>query len=675
MAIVETVDVSMTETVSPRLRGRYFQVIPVTGTSSAGHAIEIAGWVLGRECPVVAVELLHKGNVCRRASVDKHRPDAAKTYPNVPEAAYSGFKINMTVLGLTPEIEFLVQAVLKDQDRLPLGVIRLRRSWRQDRFDTNPPLVSVVIPCYDQAHFLSEAIQSVLTQTYPHVELVVVDDGSNDNTVAVVNRYPGIRYFRQENQGLAAARNAGLRQTIGEYLVFLDSDDRLLPHALEAGLRCFQENPACGFVYGHCQFIAFDGASMRGLPSPVVKDNFYLELLRGMPILAPASVMYRREVFESVGGFNVALSPAADYKMYYDIARQFPVSCHGEKIVEYRKHGTSMTRDSLRMLRSNLAALRLQRQHVKADRSKKEAYKAGIRFWKQQCGPGSVQQIKALAETGQWTTAIGGCWQLLRLCPSYLLLLMGDKPLPRRIRDWIERGLGERAPSQSDSDVSQQLGQRIRQVVHTRIPSHAKVIVVDKGDGGVLELDAREQWHFPGAKEGSPEKLLSAGSSKGSKEVTWMNVGTAYDFRLYRGKGRRKLLAAIKVMQTEGATLTAALEPVLARNTTGPGTILWNSGNDSESEIYVSMSPRFSGYYPLDSEEAIARLEALREKGAEFLLFPCTAFWWLEHYPEFKSHLESQYRVIADAKTTDDTCIIFDVRCPRAREQQCVTSV
>jgi len=132
MATVEIIDVSLTEVVPARLRGRYFQVIPVTGTSSAGHSIEIAGWVLGRECPVVAVELLNERNVCRRAPVNNYRPDAAKIYPNVPEAAYSGFKINMTVLGLTPEIEFLVQAVLKDQNRVPLGVIRARRSWRRD---------------------------------------------------------------------------------------------------------------------------------------------------------------------------------------------------------------------------------------------------------------------------------------------------------------------------------------------------------------------------------------------------------------------------------------------------------------------------------------------------------------------------------------------------------------
>ena len=101
-------------------------------------------------------------------------------------------------------------------------------------------LVSVVIPCYNQAHFLGEAIESVLAQTYPHREIVVVDDGSPDNTREVASRYPGVRYVRQENQGLAAARNTGLRHSSGSYLVFLDADDRLLPEALEVGLRQLQ---------------------------------------------------------------------------------------------------------------------------------------------------------------------------------------------------------------------------------------------------------------------------------------------------------------------------------------------------------------------------------------------------------------------------------------------------
>src|SRR5918997_500688 len=106
-------------------------------------------------------------------------------------------------------------------------------------------LVSVVIPCYNQAHFLGEAIESVLSQTYPHFEVVVVDDGSTDNTQEVAARYPGVRYIRQENQGLAGARNAGIRRSNGSFLVFLDADDRLLPRALEAGLKALKEHPEC----------------------------------------------------------------------------------------------------------------------------------------------------------------------------------------------------------------------------------------------------------------------------------------------------------------------------------------------------------------------------------------------------------------------------------------------
>jgi glycosyltransferase involved in cell wall biosynthesis len=675
MATVEIIDVSMTETVSARLRGRYFQVTPVSGTASAGDSIEIAGWVLGRECPAVAVELLNARNVCRRVPVDNYRHDVAKIYPNVPEAAYSGFKINMTVLGLTPEIEFLLQAVLKDQNRVPLGVIRARRSWRGDEFGTDPLLVSVVIPCYDQAHFLCEAIESVLAQTYPHFEVVVVDDGSNDNTAAVVNRYPGIRYIRQQNQGLAAARNTGLQHSIGDRLVFLDADDRLMPHALEVGRSSLKDHSECAFVYGHSRFMSFDGLQFHRQPRPRIQGDYYLALLRGCPIFAPASVMYRREVFESVTGFEPSLSPAADYDLYYRIARQFPIYCHGEVIAEYRKHGTSMTRTGELMLKYNLAALRRQWKYVKRSSPHRQAYNTGIKFWKEAWGRYVVNQVRAAVAEGAWKRAIQGGWALLRFCPSHLALVTGDKPVLQRIRHWIGRTMCKKCSTPPHGDTSEQLVEKIHQVVNTCIPSRAKVIVVDKGDGGVLDLDAREQWHFPQAKEGSPERLLTAGSSKGSKDLPWINFESAYDFRLYEGRDRRKLVAAIKLMQTEGATLSAALEPVRVTDETRPGTILWTSRNGSDSEIYVSVSPRFSGYYPLDSDEAVARLEALREKGAEFLLLPCTTFWWLEHYPEFKLHLETRYRVTADAKATDSSCIIFDLRSPNAGKERPATSI
>src|SRR5713101_4173715 len=118
-----------------------------------------------------------------------------------------------------------------------------------------PPLVSVIIPSYNHAQFLGQAIESVLAQSYSNFELIVVDDGSTDNTTEVARRYSPVRYIYQENAGLSSARNSGLRQSRGEFLVFLDADDRLLPHALETGISCMREHPECAFVSGHCRVI------------------------------------------------------------------------------------------------------------------------------------------------------------------------------------------------------------------------------------------------------------------------------------------------------------------------------------------------------------------------------------------------------------------------------------
>src|SRR5919107_192619 len=128
------------------------------------------------------------------------------------------------------------------QPENPEGAQRGSHDFRGGR-RVGTDLVSVVIPCYNQAHFLSEAIESVLAQTYPYFEIIVVDDGSTDNTSEVAGRYSGVRCIRQDNQGLSGARNSGLRHSKGEYLVFLDADDRLLPQALEVGLECLRAYP------------------------------------------------------------------------------------------------------------------------------------------------------------------------------------------------------------------------------------------------------------------------------------------------------------------------------------------------------------------------------------------------------------------------------------------------
>src|SRR5436190_9110386 len=132
-------------------------------------------------------------------------------------------------------------------------------------FTPETGLVSVIIPCYNQAHFLNEAIQSALAQTYSHREIFIVDDGSTDNTAEVAAGFASARYIRQENSGVSAARNTGLKESRGEYLVFLDADDRLLPEALEIGVDCLHRHPECAFASGHSRFITADGAL---LPTP-----------------------------------------------------------------------------------------------------------------------------------------------------------------------------------------------------------------------------------------------------------------------------------------------------------------------------------------------------------------------------------------------------------------------
>src|SRR4029453_1526616 len=106
---------------------------------------------------------------------------------------------------------------------------------------------------------------------------------------------------------------------------------------------------------------------MGGWAQPVVnvEADYYLALLRGAPIMAPASVMYRREIFELVGAFYPSLKPGADYALSYRIARQFPIRCHEQTIVEFRRHDTNMTRDYALMLKHNLAAFRAQWRYVR----------------------------------------------------------------------------------------------------------------------------------------------------------------------------------------------------------------------------------------------------------------------------------------------------------------------
>ena len=199
---------------------------------------------------------------------------------------------------------------------------------------SSAPLVSVIIPCYNQAHFLSESVESALSQTYPRSETVVVDDGSRDGTAEVMARYSGIVRVRQDNRGLAEARNAGFRASTGDYVLFLDADDRLTPNAVEAHLSCFAKHPEAGFVVGDIDQITLDGSYVGSPRWPVLEANHYEELLKVNHVANTIAVMFRRSVIERTGGFKLSCSPAEDYELLLNAARLFP-SAHHQTVVAH----------------------------------------------------------------------------------------------------------------------------------------------------------------------------------------------------------------------------------------------------------------------------------------------------------------------------------------------------
>jgi glycosyltransferase involved in cell wall biosynthesis len=120
--------------------------------------------------------------------------------------------------------------------------------------------VAVVIPTYNHSRFLADAIASVERQTVHASEIIVVDDGSTDHPEYVATQFPGVRFIRQDNRGLAAARNTGLMAASSDKVVFLDADDLLAPDAIESGLACFSRHSDAGFVYGAHRMVNAEGA-------------------------------------------------------------------------------------------------------------------------------------------------------------------------------------------------------------------------------------------------------------------------------------------------------------------------------------------------------------------------------------------------------------------------------
>ncbi len=222
-------------------------------------------------------------------------------------------------------------------------------------------LVSVIIPCYNQAHFLAEAVQSVLDQNYPAVEVIVVNDGSPDHTREVAAQFGDrIVYIEQGNRGLSSARNAGIRAATGQYIALLDSDDVCLPGRLRVEAEYLDTHPRVGAVFTDA--LLYREGRILGPKSdvsgrPQQPADFRWETVGYCP--TPSTAMVRRECFDRVGYFDERLQRAGeDWLFAVRLAVDYPIAYLDQPTIYYRLHGENATAHLERINQQNRIASR-----------------------------------------------------------------------------------------------------------------------------------------------------------------------------------------------------------------------------------------------------------------------------------------------------------------------------
>jgi glycosyltransferase involved in cell wall biosynthesis len=221
-----------------------------------------------------------------------------------------------------------------------------------------PKSVSVVIPTYNYGRFIEQSIRSVLGQTRRPSEIIVVDDGSTDETTAVVGGFGAqVRYIREDNAGVSAARNRGVAESTGELIAFLDADDTWEPTNLEKQLARFESDEEIGLVHSALREFADETGETIQLCTAGGEDGVADSLLlwEGPMIVRPGgAVTVTRKAFNHVGGFDTRMKVGEDWDFGYRVARSFKVGFVAEPLVNYRNHSAGAHRDVQNMERGML---------------------------------------------------------------------------------------------------------------------------------------------------------------------------------------------------------------------------------------------------------------------------------------------------------------------------------
>jgi glycosyltransferase involved in cell wall biosynthesis len=278
------------------------------------------------------------------------------------------------------------------------------------------PLVSVIIPSYNRSHLIGETIESVLSQTFNDFELIVVDDGSTDNTREVVDRYGrSVKYIYQRNQGRSAARNQGIKAAGGELIAFIDSDDLWLPDKLYYQVEMLANDVESGLVYTDYEFVDSRLSPLSKPPiyvSHPLREGRILEHLLTFDFIPPSTVMVRRECLNVAGLFDTGLRLGTeDWDFLLRLVKLYKVSYVKQACALIRVHeGNTAPHD---IASGTIQVLLRHLQQVSTKKALGDKWQVVYRSRYRSVGDYYYNR-------GQMQTALKYYLKALRVCPLYL---------------------------------------------------------------------------------------------------------------------------------------------------------------------------------------------------------------------------------------------------------------
>ena len=234
--------------------------------------------------------------------------------------------------------------------------------------------ISVIIPTHNRAHTISQAIESVLKQSLPPTEIIIIDDGSTDGTAELVqNKFPNCRYLHQQNQGVSSARNSGISAASGEWLAFLDSDDEWMPDKLAAQASALECNPEAHLCHTEEIWIR-NGKRVNQMKKHAKRGGWIFQHCLPLCAISPSSVIIHHSLFEAVGLFDEKLPACEDYDLWLRICAFYPtLFIETPQIIKHGGHEDQLSRKHWGMDRFRIQALEKIIAHPKLSPADRQA--------------------------------------------------------------------------------------------------------------------------------------------------------------------------------------------------------------------------------------------------------------------------------------------------------------